>query len=53
LFYSTMFTVMLALYPIIYRPDLSTHNIMAFVFGLSAIAVSWSETWRAWKLKPF
>ncbi len=53
LFYSTMFTVMLALYPIIYRPDLSTHNIMAFVFGLSAVAVSWSETWRAWKLRPF
>jgi hypothetical protein len=53
LFYSTMFTVMLALYPIIYRPDLSTHNIMAFVFGLSAVVVSWSETWRAWKLRPF
>src|SRR2546422_10234510 len=53
LFYSTMFTVMLALYPIIYRPDFSTHNIMAFVFGVSAVAVSWSETWRAWRLKPF
>src|SRR6266568_3144296 len=53
LFYSTMFTVMLALYPIIYRPDFSTHNIMAFVFGISAVAVSWSETWRAWRLRPF
>ena len=51
--YSTMFTVMLALYPIIYKPDFSTHNIMAFVFGISAVAVSWSETWRAWRLKPF
>src|SRR6267378_4361868 len=53
LFYSTMFTVMLALYPIIYPPDFSTHNIMAFVFGISAVAVSWGETWRAWRLKPF
>ena len=53
LFYSTMFTAMLALYPIIYRPDFSTHNIMAFVFGILAVAVSWSETWRAWRLRPF
>src|SRR3989454_4883282 len=41
LFYSTMFTVMLALYPIIYRPDFSTHNIMAFVFGVSAVVELW------------
>ena len=53
LFYSTMFTVMLVLYPIFYRPDLSVHNIMALVFGISAVAVSWSETWRAWRLRPF
>src|SRR2546425_577110 len=53
LFYSTMFTVMLALYPIVYRPDLSTHNIMALVFGISAVVVSWIETWRAWRLRPF
>jgi hypothetical protein len=53
LFYSTMFTVMLALYPIIYPPDFSTHNIMAFVFGISAVAISWGETWRAWRLRPF
>src|SRR6184192_3002016 len=53
LFYSTMFTVMLALYPIIYRPDFSIHNIMAFAFGISAVAVSWRETWRAWRSRPF
>src|SRR2546428_6382978 len=46
LFYSTMFTVMLALYPIIYRPDFSTHNIMAFVFGISAVTVGWGGTLR-------
>jgi hypothetical protein len=48
-----MFTVMLALYPILYPPDFSTHNIMAFVFGISAVAVSWSETLRAWRSRPF
>jgi DNA-binding transcriptional ArsR family regulator len=53
LFYSTMFTVMLVLYPIIYLPDFSTHNVMAFVFGISAVAVSWRETWRSWRLRPF
>ena len=53
LFYSTMFTVMLLLYPVLYNPDLSVHNIMAFVFGVSAVAISWSETWRAWRLRPF
>src|SRR6266516_3442118 len=44
---------MLALYPIIYQPDFSTHNIMAFVFGVSAVVVSWSETLRAWRSRPF
>lgn len=53
LFYSTMFTVMLVLYPIIYPPNFSTHNIMALVFGGSAVAVSWRETLRAWRLRPF
>src|SRR3989442_6517104 len=53
LFYSTMFTVMLALYPIIYRPDFSTHNIMAFVFAISAVAVSCGVSCRACTLKPF
>ena len=53
LFYSTMFTVMLVLYPIVYPPNFSIHNIMALIFGASAVAVSWSETYRAWRLKPF
>ena len=53
LFYSTMFTVMLMLYPIIYRPDLSVHNVMALIFGTVAVLVSWNETWRAWRLRPF
>ncbi len=53
LFYSTMFTVMLVLYPILYPPDLSAHSIMVFVFGLSAVVVSWTETYRAWRMRPF
>jgi len=53
LFYSTMFTVMLILYPILYKPDFSIHNLMALVFGISATAISWRETWRAWRLRPF
>ncbi|HZY46456.1 MAG TPA: hypothetical protein VFE96_01550 [Candidatus Bathyarchaeia archaeon] len=53
LFYSTMFTVMLLLYPILYRPDFTIHNVMALIFGISAVVVSWSETWRAWRSRPF
>jgi hypothetical protein len=53
LFYSTMFTVMLVLYPIFYPPNFSIHNIVAFIFGGSAVAVSWTETYRAWRLRPF
>src|SRR5213593_3204614 len=37
LFYSTMFTVMLVLYPLLYPPNLSVHNVMAFVFGGAAV----------------
>ncbi len=53
LFYSTMFTVMLVLYPVLYPPNLSVHNIMAFVFGITASAVSWNETLRVWRMRPF
>ena len=53
LFYSTMFTVMLVLYPIFYPPNFSAHNIMAFVYGGSVALVSWTETYRAWRLRPF
>ncbi len=53
LFYSTLFTAMLILYPIIYPPTFSAHNIMAFVFGITAVVVSWTETLRAWRMRPF
>jgi hypothetical protein len=48
-----MFTAMLILYPIIYPPNFSAHNIMAFVFGISAVGVSWNETYRVWRMRPF
>ena len=53
LFYSTMFTAMLVLYPIFYPPTFSIHNIVAFVFGGVAAGISWTETYRAWRLRPF
>ena len=53
LFYSTMFTAMLVLYPILYPPNFSAHNLMAFVFGISAVAVSWNETIHVWRMRPF
>jgi DNA-binding transcriptional ArsR family regulator len=53
LFYSTMFTAMLILYPVIYPPNFTAHNIMAFVFGISAVVVSWNETLKVWKMRPF
>jgi len=53
LFYSTMFTVMLVLYPIVFAPNFSAHNIMAFVLGIAAVVVSWNETFRVWRMRPF
>ena len=53
LFYSAMFTAMLVLYPIIYPPNFSAHNVMAFVFGVVAVLVSWNETFRVWRMRPF
>jgi hypothetical protein len=44
---------MLILYPIIYPPNFSAHNIMALVFGASAVVVSWNETLRVWRMRPF
>jgi DNA-binding transcriptional ArsR family regulator len=53
LFYSTLFTTMLVLYPLLYPFDLSTHNVMALIFGGTAAGVCWIETYRVWKRKPF
>jgi hypothetical protein len=47
LFFSAMFTVMLVLYPVLYPPDFSAHNIVAFIFGGFTVAIFWSETYRA------
>jgi len=53
LFYATMFTAMLVLYPIFYPPTFSVHNVVAFIFGGTAAGASWTETYRAWRMRPF
>ncbi len=52
-FYATMFSVLLVLYPIVYPPDLSAHNIMALLVTILAVTVSWIEVHRVWRMKPF
>ena len=53
LFYASMFTAMLILYPIFYPPTFTIHNVIAFIFGGSAAASAWIETYRAWRRRPF
>jgi hypothetical protein len=52
-FYSTMFTVLLVLYPIVYPPNFSAHNIMAFLALILATVIMWSEAYRVWRMRPF
>lgn len=52
-FYASLFTTMLILYVLLYRPDFSPHNLMALIFAVSASAVSWIEAFRAWRTRPF
>lgn len=53
LFYASMFTAMLILYPIFYPPTFSIHNVIALIFGTTAAGTSWTETYRAWRRRPF
>jgi predicted DNA-binding transcriptional regulator len=53
LFYSTLFTTMLFAYIFVYPIDLSYHNIMALIFGFLASLISWIETIRVWRNRPF
>jgi DNA-binding transcriptional ArsR family regulator len=47
-FYAAFFSTSLLIY--VFREGFtgSVHNVMALVFGLSAVAVSWYETARIW-----
>jgi hypothetical protein len=53
LFYASMFTAMLILYPIVYPPSFTIHNVIAFIFGGTAAGTSWTETYWAWRRRPF
>jgi len=53
LFYSVFFTTMFITYLLIYPQTLNVHNIVAYVFGISASAIFWYETVRVWRQKPF
>jgi len=53
LFYSVWFTTMFIVYLAFYRPDGSLHNLVAIIFGASAMIILWLETGRLWRQKPF
>lgn len=54
LFYSVLFSTMLATYLILYRPPTGCiHNVAAITFGAIACLVLWFETIRLWREKPF
>jgi DNA-binding transcriptional ArsR family regulator len=51
LFYSVLFTTMLATYVVFYRHY--GYNIIALIFGTLASIILWLETIRLWRQKPF
>lgn len=53
LFYSVLFTTMLATYLALCIMSQVWPNFYAVMFGLIAVAVFWSETIRVWRAKPF
>jgi DNA-binding transcriptional ArsR family regulator len=53
LFYSVFFTSMLITYIALYPLVLTPQTLAALVFGISGCAITWGETIRAWRRKPF
>lgn len=53
LFYSVLFTTMLATYTVICLISNVLPNFYALMFGLIASAAFWIETIRVWRAKPF
>ena len=55
LFYSVLFTTMLAFYLMLYAPMQTggIHGIIALLFGFLACLILWLETVRLWRKKPF
>jgi DNA-binding transcriptional ArsR family regulator len=53
LFYSVLFTAMLATYLLLYEQTGTVHNVVALIFGALASAAFWYETYRLLKEKLF
>lgn len=52
LFYAAFFTTALIIFLIVYPQNLTFGNLAAWLFGGSASALLWFETWRAYKTRP-
>jgi hypothetical protein len=52
LFYSVLFTTMLATFLILYGIQLSPQSLVALIFGITACIVTWVETIRTWSRRP-
>jgi hypothetical protein len=53
LFYSVLFTTMLITYVLLYPLVISPQTVVTLIFGLTASAITWAETIRAWVRRPF
>jgi hypothetical protein len=51
-FYSVLFTTMLATFLVLYGIQLSPQSLVALIFGITASAITWAETVRAWSRRP-
>jgi len=53
LFYSVLFTTMLVAYVVLYPLQFTPQTIMVLIFGLTSCIITWVETVRAWRRRPF
>lgn len=52
MFYAAFFTTALIMFLIVYPQPLTFGNLAAWLFGGSAVALFWYETWRVYKARP-
>lgn len=53
LFYAVFFTTMFLTYVVLYPQNLSGHNIVALLFGATAVFILWYETFKIHREAPF
>jgi DNA-binding transcriptional ArsR family regulator len=53
LFYSVLFTTMLVVYLVLYRPGINPQTLVTLIFGIAACVITWGETIRVWSRRPF